>query len=185
MEEKTIRLVVGQGKYHNAEDVVTLKDYPFKNVAFIINDMKEKSSITTFRRVIGMLFGAEKAKIFIEKWEKSKAKGEDITKELIYNYNIYFANADVDKETIVSFVKEKLAGGYKVKILLLGAYAIDLKESLDFESKNKEKLTILTYRHPSPHNDPYFFKEFDYKYKNDSEEKYSTSENIKEIFQIK
>lgn len=34
---------MGQGKYNNAENLTILTDYPFKNVAFIVNDMEVKS----------------------------------------------------------------------------------------------------------------------------------------------
>ena len=33
---------MGQGKYNNTENLTILTDYPFKNVAFIVNDMEVK-----------------------------------------------------------------------------------------------------------------------------------------------
>ncbi|WP_270314582.1 hypothetical protein [Streptococcus infantarius] len=33
---------MGKGKYNNAENLTILTDYPFKNVAFIVNDMEVK-----------------------------------------------------------------------------------------------------------------------------------------------
>lgn len=71
-----------------------------------------------------------------------------------------------------------------MNVLLLGAATIKFKKELRASFPKEDGLKIWTFRHSSPHNDPYFFSEFDYEYSDNHEDKYSTPEDIVKAFQF-
>ena len=70
---ETIRLIVGISKYNKPSLVTSMgNNYPFYTAAFVIDDIQNcsVSELTSFRRVLGMIFSPKRAKKLIGYWKK-------------------------------------------------------------------------------------------------------------------
>lgn len=173
---ETIRLIVGISKYNKPSLVTSMgNNYPFDTAAFVIDDIQNcsVSELTSFRRVLGMIFSPKRAKKLIGYWKKNNTSGPQIALYLKKNFNIYFGNYS-EKSNLTTFIEAN--NTKKLKILLLTV------KSFKNPIFKKSHVEIFKYTHPSPRgNTQQLFTDFDYC---SQDYGFSSADDIKQKFSI-
>ena len=167
----TYRLVVGESRY--SKNTTSLDGCYFDVVGFIPFDISNCTNKTTFVRVLGFLFGKEKAKEKYDKWIESAFDGVSVAEEL-KEEKIFLGNIEEEKN-IENFLRMIDKSKVDLKVLLLGDSAIKHEETF-------KKYDVYKFTHPSPTgNSKQLFKKIDLMY----DKNYEDIERIIEGFQVK
>lgn len=137
-----------------------------------LNYTCESKNVTSFRRVLGMVYGKYEAHNKLSNWITNNVKGEDIAKEL-ENDGVYLANicdgenlGDKIRCFIDDFINTK-KDDERLIVLALGSDAIKFSKKLETKYKcnccecTRADITFLNYIHPSPQSNEIFFEAFD------------------------